>query len=238
MYGPLVMAGDLGTLKDSASRDPMYVPVLLTQERDPSAWMKPVEGKSNTFLTMNTGRPKDVEMKPFYTFYDRRYSVYFDLFTEKGWEAKQEEYKAEQERMKKIAAATVDFVQPGEMQPERNHRFRGENTYTDHFRERAYRESRGGWFSFDMKVLPDKPVALIVSYWGGFPGAKTFDIMVNEKIIATENISGKKEGQFINVNYDIPPELTHGKYAVTVKFKAHQGNSAGPVFGARTIRKL
>jgi uncharacterized protein len=238
MYGPLVMAGDLGTLKDSASRDPMYVPVLLTQERDPSAWMKPVEGKSNTFLTMNTGRPRDVEMKPFYTFYDRRYSVYFDLFTEKGWEAKQEEYKAEQERMKKIAAATVDFVQPGEMQPERNHRFRGENTYTDHFRERAYRESRGGWFSFDMKVLPDKPVALIVSYWGGFPGAKTFDIMVNEKIIATENISGKKEGQFINVNYAIPPELTHGKHAVIVKFKAHQGNSAGPVFGARTIRKL
>ena len=84
MYGPLVMAGDLGPLKDSASTDAMYVPVLMTENRDPSQWMKPVEGKVNTFITVNTGRPRDVEMKPFYTVYDRRYSVYWDMLTEKA----------------------------------------------------------------------------------------------------------------------------------------------------------
>lgn len=89
MYGPLVMAGDLGPVNDSASKDTMYVPVLMTENRDPSAWMKPVEGKPNTFVTVNTGRPRDVEMKPFYSTYNRRYSIYWDIFNENEWKTKQ-----------------------------------------------------------------------------------------------------------------------------------------------------
>jgi len=69
MYGPLVLAGDLGPVNDSASGDAMYVPVLMTEKRDPSAWTKPLAGKPNTFLTINTGRPRDVELKPFYSIY-------------------------------------------------------------------------------------------------------------------------------------------------------------------------
>lgn len=237
MYGPLVMAGDLGPVNDSASKDPMYVPVLMTENRDPSAWLKPVEGKVNTFVTDNTGKPRDIEFKPFYSIYNRRYSVYWDLFNEEGWNIRQAEYKAELERINKIKDATIDFVQPGEMQPERNHNFKGEKTIPGGFKERANRESRSGWFSFDMKIKPDIPVALVVEYWGGFPGAKTFDILVNDKLIATENISGKKEGQFINVQYDIPEEISSRKSKINVKFQAHPHNTAGPVFGVRTIQR-
>jgi hypothetical protein len=121
------------------------------------------------------------------------------------------------------------------MQPERDHNLRGEKTTPGLFRERANRESRSGWFSFDMKLKPDLASALVVEYWGGFPGAKTFDILINEKLIATENISGKKDGQFINIQYDIPEVISRGKSYVTVKFQAHPGNMAGPVFGVRTI---
>jgi DUF1680 family protein len=237
MYGPLVLAGDLGPLNDSTSHDAMYVPVMMTENRDPSTWMKPVEGKPNTFITINTGRPRDVEMKPFYSIYDRRYSVYWDLFNEKGWNAKQAEYNAERDHMIKIKDAEIDFIQPGEMQPERNHNFEGEKTGPGTFKERTYREARGGWFSFDLKVIPDVPIALVVEYWGGFPGAKTFDILGNDKIIATENISNKKDGQFFYGNYDIPSEITKGKSKINVTFRAHQGNTAGPVFGIRTIKK-
>jgi len=236
MYGPLVLAGDLGPIADSTSKDPMYVPVLMTENRDPSKWLKPVEGKLNTFTTVNTGRPREVELKPFYIIYNRRYSVYWDLFNETGWKAREADYRAELENIKRINEATIDFVQPGEMQPERNHNFKGEKTTPGQFKERPNRESRSGWFSFDMKIKPEKPSALVVEYWGGFPGAKTFDIMINDKIIATENISGKKEGQFINVQYDIPEEITRGKSKITVKFLAHPGNMAGPVFGVRTIK--
>jgi uncharacterized protein len=237
MYGPLVMAGDLGPVNDSASHETMYVPVFMTEEREPSVWMKPVAEKPNTFMTINTGRPRDVEMKPFYSVYDRRYSVYWDLFDEAGWDVLQNDYKAEQARIRKLKEAEIDFVQPGEMQPERNHNFKGEKTTPWTFRERPYRESRGGWFSFDLKTEPNMANALVVDYWGGFPGAKTFDIFINGKIITTENITNKKEGEFITIQYDIPGEITKGRDKVIVRFQAHPGNMAGPVFGVRTIRK-
>lgn len=237
MYGPLVLAGDLGPISDSASKDGMYVPVMMTDNRNPSAWMKPVEGKPNTFITFNTGRPRDIELKPFYTTYNRRYSVYWDLFTEKEWEARKAEYSSEQQRIKRLKEAEIDFVQPGEMQPERIHNFKGEKSSAGSFKERTSRDSRGGWFSFDLKTIADSPTALVVDYWGGFPGAKTFDIFVNNKIIATENISNKKEGQFISVQYDIPEAVSKSKPKITVRFQAHEGNMAGPVFGVRTIRK-
>jgi hypothetical protein len=79
MYGPLVMAGDLGPVADTVIKSPEYVPVLMTENRDPALWMKPVEGKKNTFRTNNTGNLRDVELRPFYAIYDRRYSVYWDL---------------------------------------------------------------------------------------------------------------------------------------------------------------
>lgn len=237
MYGPLVMAGDLGPLKDSASKDAMYVPVLMTENRDPSAWIKPVDGKSNTFKTINTGRPRDIEFKPFYKTYNNRYSVYWDLFNEAGWKSKQEEYTAALKRARELKESTIDFVQPGEMQPERDHNFKGEKTTPGTFKERANRESRSGWFSFDMNVNPSAANSVAVEYWGGFPGAKTFDILANGQIIATENISEKKEGSFITGIYRIPEELTKGKTKITLKFQAHQNNTAGPVFGLRTIKE-
>lgn len=236
MYGPLVLAGDLGPVSDSLSKDAMYVPVMMTDKRDPSLWMKPEDGKPNSFVTVNTGRPRDVEFKPFYATYDRRYSVYWDLFNENEWEQKKAEYKADLERSKKLKEAEIDFVRPGEMQPERNHNFKGEKTSSGSFKERTNRDSRGGWFSFDLKTIANSPVALVVDYWGGFPGAKTFDILVNDKIIATENISNKKDGQFISEQYDIPIEITRGRSKITVMFRAQPGNMAGPVFGVRTIK--
>ena len=79
MYGPLVLAGDLGPVSDTVIKNSDYVPVMITENRDPSTWIKPVNGKPNTFITVNTGKPRDIELRPFYTIYNRRYSVYWDL---------------------------------------------------------------------------------------------------------------------------------------------------------------
>jgi uncharacterized protein len=79
MYGPLVLAGDLGPVSDTVIKAPDYVPVMMTENRDPLTWIKPVNGKPNTFITVNTGKPRDIELRPFYKIYNRRYSVYWDL---------------------------------------------------------------------------------------------------------------------------------------------------------------
>lgn len=238
-YGPVLLAGDLGPEEDENYRDRDYVPVLMSEERSPRAWLEPVEGKINTFRTVEVGNPRNVTFQPFYQIHNRRYSVYFDLFNQEKWAVHQAAYQAELERKKKLEEMTYDAFQPGEMQPERDHNFTGErlNMMEDFQGRKARGAERGGWLSFDMKVMRGQPMALVIEYWGGFTGSKTFDILVNGQKIATENISGKKDGAFLDVQYDIPDELTANNNKISVRFDPHVGHRAGPFFYARTVKR-
>ena len=238
LYGPLVLAGDLGPENDPAANSPDYVPVLPTEDRNPDNWLNPVENAVNTFKVVEkVAHPKSFTLVPFYAIHERRYSVYWDMFNEERWQQHQADVQAELERQKELEEKTLDFFQPGEMQQERDHAFKGEHTRVMDFRHKKARVAdRGGWFSFELEVDPESAMALVIHYWGGFTGSRTFDILVNGKRVATENISGKKDGQFIDIQYDIPDELIGGN-KIIVTFQPHDGHRAGPVFGARSIMK-
>ncbi len=238
MYGLLVLAGDLGPEDDPKAADPMYVPVFMVNDRNPEHWTKMVDGKVNAFFTDEVGKPRDVEFEPFYKVHNRRYSVYFDLFNPKQWDIYQAEYRAKQEKLKKMEDRTIDFFQLGQMQPERDHNFQGEKNWVDEFKHRNYREAdRGGWFSFDMDVYAGQPMQLAFEYWGGFPGSRTFDILANGTKIATENISNVKPGEFFFKYYDLPDALTVNGGKVEIKLMPHDGHRAGPLFSARTMKR-
>lgn len=78
LYGPLVLAGDLGPLSDTIKKESNYVPVL-AHKKQLDDWIKEEPGKVATFVTVNSGQPRDIELKPFYKIYNRRYSVYWDI---------------------------------------------------------------------------------------------------------------------------------------------------------------
>jgi hypothetical protein len=131
----------------------------------------------------------------------------------------------------------MDLFRMGEMQPERDHNFTEKDTWVEEYRAKKARTAdRGGWFSFDMYVGGEGSWSLSVEYWGGYTGSKTFDILVDGQLIATENISNKAPGKFIDVRYEIPEDIFSGKDSVHVKFLPHDGHRAGPVFTVRTIR--
>ena len=171
--------------------------------------------------------------------HDRRYSVYFDLFNEEKLAKYQADYLAAMEKKKKLEELTYDAFQPGEMQQERDHRLRGDKmNILENLKNRKARGSeRGGWLEFEMKVVSGQPMALVFEYWGGFTGSKTFDILVNDQKIATENICGKKDGAFIDVQYDIPDNLTANNNNIIVKLMPHEGHRSGPFFYVRTIKR-
>lgn len=236
MYGPMVLAADLGPNDDPAANKPDYVPVILTENRSPSEWLEKVE--TNVFKTAGVGSPRDVVLKPFYATHDRRYSVYLDMFNNAQWEQHKLDYQDELEKKKKLEDMTYDLFSPGEMQSERDHNFQGDSVYVEEFKgKKARAANRGGWLSFEMKVMTGQPMALVAEYWGGFTGSKTFDILVNDQKIATENISGIKDGEFIDVKYEIPDELTATNNRITVRLQPHVGHRAGPVFKLRTIKR-
>ncbi len=239
MYGPLVMAGDLGPVDDPDADKPDYVPVLITEEREPDKLFRKVENEINRFkLFDGVGNPRGFTLLPFYEIYDRRYSVYWDIYNEEEWKEYQLQYEIKMKQQEELEGKTLDFFQPGELQQETDHNFKGERTRIVDFKHKKARVAdRGGWLSYELNVDPGTAMALVVNYWGGFTGSKSFDILVNDTKIATENISGKKDGEFINVQYDIPSALRNNKDRVTIKFLPHAGHRAGPFFGARTVRK-
>ena len=108
LYGPIVLAGVLGTeglpeggafakdhltytgvdlfIPDSLrEQDEAYelntpsVPTLAADPAQVSTWLQPVEGEPLTFRTRGVGQPHDVTLRPFYEVHHRRYTVYWTL---------------------------------------------------------------------------------------------------------------------------------------------------------------
>jgi len=233
LYGPMVLAGEFGDRKPEP-----WVPVLMTQDPEPSNWIERVSRRPLQFKTTGVGRPRDFTLIPFYRLHGQWYSVYFDHFTEQQWKARQAAYEAEQQRLREFEARTVDFVQPGEMQPERDHNFAGEQTYAGSHRGRKWRDARnGGWFSFDLKVLPDRPQDLVCTYWGDDSGGRVFDLLVDGEKLATQTLNRNAPGKFFDVTYPLPESMIRGKRKITLRFQAHPGRTAGGVFGCRILKR-
>lgn len=234
MWGPLVLAGDIGPENDFQAWKPGAVPVLVGADRPVADWLKPVADKPGCFRSEGVGRDRDVTFTPFYRLHRRTYAVYWDLFTPAEWTAKAAEYAAEQERQRKLAAATVGFAQPGEMQPERDFNQQGEDTSDDRVQGRPCRRGKK-WFSFDLPVDPARPMALVVTYFSDEWRKRTFDIQIDGQRIASQAIEKGGPSRFFDVRYALPSDSVKDKKKVTVRFEATGGNEIAGVFGLRTV---
>ncbi|WP_276501969.1 glycoside hydrolase family 127 protein [Terrimonas pollutisoli] len=234
LYGPIVLAGQLG----KEMPDPVYgAPVLLTDNRNVADWVLPASAPL-AFNLKGVGKPNDVMLAPFYKTYDQYYSVYWDYFSNSEWVARQAAYEAEKKKQKELDDRTIDVMRLGEMQPERDHNLKSsEQSYAEIALGRGGREVRkGGFFSFEMKVLPDVESVLLLSYLGDDKG-RAFDILIDGTKIATQELKGAETGKFFDVEYPIPAELLKGKTKVEVKIQAHPDRTAGRVFSPRILRK-
>ena len=98
---------------------------------------------------------------------------------------------------------------------------------------RKIRETRGGWFSYEMKVLPDRPMVVAFTYLGTEGRQRTFDILVDGVKIATRTAEYHPT-ELLDAEYKVPPEVTKGKEKVTVRFQAPESTSAA-VFEVRMM---
>jgi hypothetical protein len=230
-HGPVLLAGDLGPAGDPGVTDPHYVPVMMTTDPDPANWIVQSPGL-HRFMT-GAGRPRDVGLVPFYEIHDRRHTVYWDLMTEEDWQEREEQILREQRLVDGLDQHATDRVVPGSASAERHrHNLQGRSTSIRTYKERTCREAeRGGWFSYDMRVPESGPAYLVVEYWGGFEGSRTFDILAGENLVATVNGSSLRDGHFIKEAYLLPVSETDGRDRVGITFRPHDFNRAGPVFG-------
>jgi len=121
--GPILLAGDLGPTGNQTD-----APVFVPSSKSLTAWLKPVTNQKLAFTTVQAGKPQEVALKPFYQTYNRQYSVYWEVMTEDGWQKNKLERDAALQARKALEVRTVDWLQPGEREPERDHNQRGERT--------------------------------------------------------------------------------------------------------------
>ena len=248
MWGPLVLAGDLGPEPDGhrgeGARPAPPVPVFVTA--DPVAtWLQPVAGAPGHFRTDGVGREpdargrvSDVDFQPFFRLHRRTYSTYWDLFTPAEWDRQKTAYAAEAERLRKLAAATVAYLQPGEVVFERQFNYQaGEGAQSQRILGRPGRRGRT-WFSYDLPVEPSHPMVLIATYFSGDRRGTPadFGIQVDGGSIGDQQLGLSDPHRFFDLEYRLPEDLVRGKSKVTVRFQAKQGSQIATVFGLRMIR--
>ena len=147
-YGPVLLAGELGVREP----DPVSgIPVLVSSIGRP----EPVDAAgtglprdSLVFRTVGAAQPGEITLIPFNRTENEYYSVYWDMFTAQSWAAQQEKYQAERVRAQEMEGRTIDGLRLGEMQPERDHSFTGENLQGGEAHGRQWRSAEDGGLFF------------------------------------------------------------------------------------------
>ena len=143
---------------------------------------------------------------------------------------------AERERQRQLEAATVAYVQPGEMQPERDFNQQGDESSVVRVEGRPGR--RGAkWFSFDVPVDPSQPMTLVVTYHSDNRRPRTFNILVDGRAGRRADRAAERRGEVLRRR--VPGARRsrgRGKQKVTVRFQATNGNEIAAVFGLRMVR--
>jgi hypothetical protein len=172
---------------------------------------------------------------PFFRLHAQRYQMYWQLTTKEELAARRERIAAEERAKALREANTLDWVAVGEQQPEVEHNFVGERTESGLHNGRRWRH--GEWFQYALSTRGEKAVNLVVTYWGG-DARRTFDILANGELLATETLNNSKPGQFFEKQYPLPANALSGAVdgRITIKFSAKPGSRAGGVFDVRLMR--
>ncbi|MYN20446.1 glycoside hydrolase family 127 protein [Rugamonas sp. FT107W] len=227
LRGPMVLAADLG----AADKPFTGLAPALVGANVLAAFAEADKGRA-VYRSVGTGRPGDMKFTPFFSQYERRAAVYFNVYTETEWAASEVAFRKEEARLKDLAERSVDVMHLGEMQPERDHDLQSAISYPVAYRGRNGRDARtGGYFSFRMKCA-DGPLLLQASYWGEERN-RDFHISVDGERIAHVTLDGGQPGVFVDQEYPVPERITSGKASVVVRFDPEPGHTAGPVFGVR-----
>ena len=256
MHGPILLGMKTGT-EDMAhliaddSRFGQYAsgkklpineaPILVNNRiEDIANQLKPIPGKPLHF-TLGTKMENAIqnELQPFFEIHDSRYMMYWLALTESSYNDYLAKLAKEEQERQELEARTVDKVQPGEQQPETDHKMETDRSQTGNTNDVFWRDARDGhYFSYLMQTGGHTDLKLRLKYWGvGEWKSHEFDIFVDDVLVQSVNNTGKyRISEFKYENYPIPADLLKGKTQVRVKFVAKPRKQIGEIYGVRLVK--
>lgn len=256
MYGPILLGMKTGTedmrgLIADDSRFGQYAggkklaldeaPILLPKHLDDIAKnLKPVPAKPLHFkLATHMENTIDGELQPFFEIHDSRYMMYWLALGENDYKAYMQKLADKEKARQALEARTVDKVNPGEQQPETDHRMETDDSNKGNTEGIFFRDAKDGhYFSYLMQTKGETNLSLQLKFWGQDEWRTSeFDIYVNDKLLCSVNNSHRwRTTQFKTVDYAIPSEFVKGKKEIRVKFVAHKGKQVGQIYGVRLVK--
>jgi hypothetical protein len=219
--------------------------MLVSTSRAPADFVVPA-ARPGDFVARQVARipvvdaaASDLTLAPFYRTHRRTYSVYFDVVTPAGFDARLAALAAEREAEADLEQATIGNVQP-DTPSERDANYRSDPADRSPSRNSG-RSARGGrgWFSYDLPVDAMAPMSVVVTYRndpGLPPLLGEFEILVDGASIGHYTPNHDASG-FYTARYDVPDAMTAGKSKVTVRLDAGIAGRIVPVFGVRTVKR-
>ena len=248
MYGPIVLAGDLGTeglsgLKRYGPSAPplgrvssIEVPTFVADSAaDVLARVKPVSGKPLTFQTTGLGKPNDVTLIPLYQTFEPRYTVYWTIYNPSEYDAKKAEIAALAAKRKSVADRTIDLLDVSSDASEQAHGYQGQGTEDGFVATRRWRDARNGFLSYQLKIDPATDITLVATYRGGEGQRRVFDVLVDGVKVASESLA-YHPAELMDREYALRSELTKGKQKITVRLVPQPNARTAGLIELRTVR--
>lgn len=257
MYGPILLAAKTGTedMQGLVANDGRWAhiasgkklpldqaPIIIDDNIASLAEkIKPVPGKLLSFslagIKMVNQAP--LELQPFFSLHDARYMMYWMTLSNNSYKSYLDSIAAIEKKNLELEKRTVDFVAPGEQQPEADHFIQKQNSNTGNNNEAFWRDARGdGFFSYQLSTNKQTGLSLLIKYWGAEWGNRKFEIYIDDqKLITVDNTGKWNKSDFQFEEYAIPDEMIKEKDKIRVKFQSIPGNTAGAVYYLRLIKK-
>ena len=230
LYGPIVLAGQLGSdgmprpftefqLAQARFPDPV-APVWVNDDGNWLDHVKMVSRNPLVFKTQDLSKPAEVQLIPFYRQHDERNAVYWELLTSDQWQDRQKQIAQIEEEISDYGQSAIDRVIAGDENSESAHQYEGSMTDAGIVSGRSWRQAhQEGYFSYIMDAHGQKELALVCVF-GSKDQKRTFDILVDDEVLATPELDGKQPGLVFCKVYSIPESILKDKEQIRISFKS------------------
>ena len=198
----------------------------------------PVEGHPMQFSFAGTRiiNKEDMVLEPFYRIHDSRYMIYWMGLKPQKYEQYRDSIAVLGKQKAAFEARTVDFVAPGEQQPEADHQMKAELSRGGSAMDEFWRDAaKGGFFSYQLSTGGSDVLSLGLRFYNDEQPNGKFDVYIDDqKLISADNDPGAKIG-FYNLEYPIPKAMLHGKQSIRVKFSSTGDKATPRIFYVRLL---
>lgn len=254
LYGPIVLAAKtdpfpseqldfsadesrMGHIAKGPMCEPENAPIFIS---DGTQFLNDIRKLETNKLTFTTGDAKlnlgqTLELIPFFRLHESRYTIYFGQSDATHWQSLQAKLTAQSKQDALLAAKTLDLILPGEQQPEADHFFEGVDSEAGLNGTRHWRHARG-WFGYQLNPKGIVNPVLRLTYFG-LDANRKFEILIDDKKLATVTLSGDRDANFYTLDHPIPASfLADPNQPFRVKFVAKPGSIAGGLYEVRLMK--